>query len=312
MFRRIIFTLILLSGGLCAALAQYDPSFSNYWAMEPSFNPGAVGKQEKTNVTAAYNMSLVGFEHNPRTMYAGADLPFYFAGSYHGAGLQLLNDDVGLFSHRKLAVQYAFRMKLLGGRLAIGVQPGLLSENFNGSKVKLEESGDPAFASSEVTGTAFDLAAGLYYQHRSWYVGASVQHITAPTVELGENNELPLVQTYYFTAGCNIRLRNPFLTIHPSVLGRSDGVGYRADVGARLKYTHEEKMMYAGLGYSPTNSVTVMLGGLFHGITLGYSYEIYTSAINLGNGSHELIVGYQTDLNLFKKGRNRHQSVRIL
>jgi hypothetical protein len=58
--------------------------------------------------------------------------------------------------------------------------------------------------------------------------------------------------------------------------------------------------------------VTVLLGGNFHGITLGYSYEAFTNGINLGNGSHELYVGYQSDLNLFKKGRNRHQSVRIL
>ena len=70
--------------------------------------------------------------------------------------------------------------------------------------------------------------------------------------------------------------------------------------------------MWAGLGYSPTNSVTVMIGGNFHGIMLGYSYEVYTSAINIGNGSHELFVGYQTDLNLQKKGRNKHKSVRIL
>ena len=51
---------------------------------------------------------------------------------------------------------------------------------------------------------------------------------------------------------------------------------------------------------------------MFHGIMLGYSYEIYTNAVPVGNGSHELFVGYQTDVNLFKKGRNHHQSVRLL
>jgi hypothetical protein len=51
---------------------------------------------------------------------------------------------------------------------------------------------------------------------------------------------------------------------------------------------------------------------LFHGVMLGYSYEIYTSALSFGNGSHELFVGYQTELNLYKKGRNKHQSVRFL
>ena len=45
---------------------------------------------------------------------------------------------------------------------------------------------------------------------------------------------------------------------------------------------------------------------------MGYSYEMYTSAINPGNGSHELFIGYQMDLNLQKKGKNLHKSVRIL
>ena len=110
----------------------------------------------------------------------------------------------------------------------------------------------------------------------------------------------------------NIQLRNPFLSIHPSVLAHTDGTSHRVNVTTRLKYTHENKMMYAGLGYSPSNSVTVLIGGIFHGITLGYSYEMYTSVLKIGNGSHELFVGYQTDLNFQKKGRNRHQSVRIL
>ena len=294
------------------AKAQYDPSFSHYWAMETSFNPAAVGKEQKLNVAGAYNMTLTGFEHNPKTMYIGADMPLYLLGAYHGVGLQVVNDEIGLFSHKKVGVQYAYKHKLLGGMISIGVQAGLLSESFNGSEVDTEMDGDDAFAKSEVTGTGFDLAAGLYYTHRNWYVGVSSQHLTAPVVELGETNELEIARSYYFTGGYNIRLRNPFLTIQTSVLGRTDGVAYRGDISARLKYTHEKRVMYAGLSYSPTNSVTLLIGGYFHGIMLGYSYEAYTSAISLGNGSHELFVGYQTDINLFKKGRNRHQSVRIL
>ena len=308
--RILLLTVVLLT--MLEAKAQYDPSFSHYWAMETSFNPAAVGKEQKLNVAGAYNMTLTGFEHNPKTMYIGADMPLYLMGAYHGVGLQVVNDEIGLFSHKKVGVQYAYKHKLLGGMISIGVQAGLLSENFNGSEVDTEMDGDDAFAKSEVTGTGFDFAAGLYYTHRNWYVGVSSQHLTAPVVELGETNELEIARSYYFTGGYNIRLRNPFLTIQTSVLGRTDGVAYRGDVSARLKYTHEKRVMYAGLSYSPTNSVTLLIGGYFHGIMLGYSYEAYTSAISLGNGSHELFVGYQTDINLFKKGRNRHQSVRIL
>ena len=292
--------------------AQYEPSFSHYWAMETSFNPAAVGKQDKINVDVAYNMSLLGFENNPKTMYASADLPFYFLGAYHGVGAKFVNDQIGLFAHNSIAIMYAVRLKMLGGSLSIGVQPTLIGEKFDGSKVVTEEPNDPAFSTSALTGSGFDLGAGLYYQHRYWYVGASIMHALAPKVELGENNELSISRTYYFTAGGNIRLRNPFLSIQPSVLGRTDGVVYRADVTARLTYQHEKRRLYLGVGYSPTNSVTVYIGGNFHGINLGYSYEAYTNGLKLGNGSHELKVGYQTDLNLFKKGRNRHQAVRIL
>ena len=293
-------------------LAQYDPSFSHYWAMQTAYNPAAVGKQDKINVNVAYSMALAGFKRNPNTMYASADMPFYMLGSYHGVGLKLVNDAIGLFSHKNLALQYANRQRLFGGTIAVGVQAGVLSESFDGSELEVEQASDPAFSTSEVTGPAVDLAAGVYYQRSWWYAGAAVQHLTAPTVELGETNQLKVDMSYYLMAGGNIRLKNPFLSIQPSVMGRSDGVGYRADATLRLTYTHEQRMMYAGLGYSPSNSVTAYLGGNFHGIMVGYSYEAFTNGVSIGNGSHELFIRYQTDLNLFKKGRNRHQSVRIL
>jgi len=310
--RRNLLIWVLLLTACLETQAQYDPSFSHYWAMEPSFNPATVGKQDKINIVGAYNMALTGFDHNPQTMFASGDMPFYFLGAYHGVGLRFTNDAIGLFSHRNMSVQYAYKQPLFGGTLSIGVQGGLLSESFNGSELDLAEASDPAFATSEVTGSGFDLGAGLYFKHRKWYAGASVLHALAPTIELGETNELAIARAYYFTAGCNIPLRNPFLSIHPSLLGRSDGVGYRADITTRLQYTHEQRVLYAGLGYSPTNSFTVLVGGNFHGVTLGYSYEVFTNGVSLGNGSHELFVGYQMNMNLFKKGKNRHQSVRIL
>lgn len=196
--------------------------------------------------------------------------------------------------------------------LAAGVQLGLILEKFDGSKLDLEDSSDPAFARAAVNGQSLDLGAGLYYVRKNWYVGASVQHLNAPQVSLGEKNELKIDRAYYLTGGYNIKLRNPFLSIPTSVMGRYDGNGYRADITARLQYTNEKKILYGGVSYSPTNSVTAYIGGSFHRINVGYSYEMYTGTADIGNGSHELIVSYQTDINLQKKGRNKHKSVRFL
>jgi type IX secretion system PorP/SprF family membrane protein len=294
------------------ASAQQEPSFSHYWAMETSYNPAAAGKESKLNIAGAYAMTLTGFEHAPRTMYIGADMPLMLLNSYHGVGAQLMSDRIGLFDHQRLALQYAYKHRMLGGMLSVGVQVGMLSEKFKGSELDLEEKEDPAFSTTDVSGTALDVSAGLYYTHRNWYAGFSVLRATAPSIELGERSILDISRTYYLTGGYNIKLRNPFLSVHPSVLAHTDGTTYRVNMTTRVKYTNGQKMFYAGAGYSPTNSVTALIGGFFHGITLGYSYEIYTKALKLGNGSHELFVGYQTDLDFQKKGRNRHQSVRIL
>ena len=310
--KRLFIISVLLSLALARAGAQYDASFAQYWDLEPYYNPAAAGKQAKLNVAGAYAMSLTGFENSPKTMYVGADMPVYFLRNYHGVGVSLLNDQIGLFTHQRIALQYAYKHKLFGGQISSGVQVGFINEKFEGSKADLEDPSDPAFTRSDINGNSLDVAVGLYYKRGPWYVGVSAQHLNAPLVELGETNELQVDPTYYLTGGYNIKLRNPFLTIHPSVLVRTDGVSYRADVSTRVIYTNEKRMMYGGVSYSPTNSVTVLIGGRVKGIHLGYSYEMYTSAIKPGNGSHELVIGYQTTLNLYKKGKNKHKSVRLL
>ena len=312
MLRRYSFILVIFLLANFTAKAQYDPTYSHYFSMEPSFNPASVGKFNTLNVVGAYALDFAGFEHNPNTFYVGADMPVFFLKTFHGVGLSLLNDKIGLFTHQRISGQYAYRFKFLGGRLALGVQLGLLMETFDGSKIDVEDSNDPALPKSEVTGNSFDAGVGLYYTHKSWYAGLSAQHLTAPTIDLGETNELKVDPTYYLTAGYNIKLRNPFLSIPVSTLVRYDGVSWRGDITSRVVYKNDKKKLYGGASYSPGNSVTFLIGGSFHGINIGYSYEVYTSAVNPGNGSHELFVSYQTDINLQKKGRNKHKSVRFL
>ena len=312
MLKRLTIITLWLVLGFSKASAQYDATFSHYFDLEPTFNPAAVGKQPKLNITGAYAMSMAGFENNPRTMVLAADMPFAFAGMNHGAGVQLMNDQIGVFKHQRIALQYAYKLKLGSGTLGLGLQGALLLENIDGTRLDPADANDHALPTSEETGNAVDLGVGLYYMARTWYVGLSAQHLNSPGVELGERHELHIAPTYYLTSGCNISLRNPFVKIKPSALVRTDGTGYRADISTRVEYTNEKRLLYAGVSYAPTISVTGMVGGRFHGIVLGYSYEMYTSAIKPGNGSHELFVGYEQELNFVKKGKNKHKSVRLL
>lgn len=305
--------LLVLSCGI-PAKAQYDPAFMQYWELQPFYNPATTGLEGKLNVQAAYSMQLLGFENAPATIYAGADLPVFFLNPKHGMGVGFLNDKAGLFTHMKFYLQYAYHQPLWGGTLSGGIRFGMLSEGFDGAGLDVSDSSDPAFPTTDVTGAGFDLDFGLYYKHKKWYAGVSLFHTTGPTITYGDEkiNEMSVPQTLYFFGGYNISFKNPLFILYTSAMFRSDFLFNRGDITCRLAYEGGRIHFYGGVSYSPTNSVSVLLGGNVKGVSLGYSYEMYTSAIGAKNGSHEITLSYKTDLNLFKKGKNKHKSVRIL
>lgn len=310
--RRLVCALLLLLSAVTALQAQQEPAFVHYWQTEPQFNPAAVGRIPQLAVTGAFQSHASGFEDAGSTMLAAADMAFRLGRTRHGVGIVFQKDEIGLFAHQRFSVQYAYHFRLFGGTLSVGAEVDMLNEKVDGSKADLGDTNDPAFPTAEVSGSKFDASAGLWYMHGSWYVGLAAQHLTAPTVLLGETNEIEVKSVYNFTAGYNIRTRTPFFTIVPSALVRYDGTDIRADLTARLVYAREKKRLYGGLNYSPQHSVAGFVGGMFHGIDISYSYEAFTGGMGIGSGQHEVTLGYRIDLNLGKRGKNRHKSVRYL
>lgn len=296
-------------------LAQSDVQFSDYTRLKSYFNPAVSGTDGLLNVAAAYSLQFLGFDNAPKTFYAGADIPIYFLNPHHGAGVSLFSDDFGIFNQQKIALQYAYNLNLGKSKktkLAIGLQAGMLTEKIDPSGIELEDNNDPAFPSSEVSGNRVDLGVGLYLYNKKYWAGISCMHLTAPLVEMNEKYEFQFDRTYYLMGGCNIKLKNTLLTLQPSFMVMTDFDNWREDIQCKLKYEYEGKALFIGANYSYDTSAALLIGGNFHGVSLCYSYQMYTSGINMVNGTHELTLGYQTDLDLFKKGRNKHKSVRFL
>lgn len=313
MARRILAFLSVWAVFAIAVNAQWDVQFSDYTRLKSFYNPAVSGIDGKLNVNGAYSMQFVGYDGAPTTLYFGADLPVYFLGPRHGAGVSLLSDQIGMFKTQKISLQYAYNIKIgQKGRLALGVQGSMLSEEIDPTDVELEDASDPAFPTSSVKGSGFDVGAGLYFHHPKFWAGVSAQHLTSPTLEVGERYEVEISPMYYLMGGYNIKLNNTLLTLQPSFLVQTDFMSWREDIQCKLTYDYQERKIFGGVGYSPNTSVTFLVGGDFHGISLGYSYQLYTSGVGWKNGSHELVVSYQTDLDLFKKGRNKYKSVRFL
>jgi type IX secretion system PorP/SprF family membrane protein len=309
--RRIILTLCVALTALVAR-AQFDTHFTHYWALQGYYNPAVAGLSGRLNLYGTYAMQMAGYTHAPATMLFGADMVLPTEKKNQAVSANLYNESIGLFTNQRLFAGYAYRFNLWGGRMAVGVNAGSLEQKFDGSNVESEESNDIAFPSSEVDGMGLDLTAGVHFAHPLFYAGLSVMHLTAPAIELGETYEIKIDRTYYLSGGGNIQLKNPLLSIQPSLQLMTDLQAWRADLTVRGTYTYDEKRYYAGLTYSPMTSVAILLGGEINSVSFGYAYEIFTSGVGLIHGSHDLYVGYVMDVDLFKKGKNKHKSIRIL
>ena len=301
---------------VCAILkvhAQYDVHFTHYWKMQNFYNPAGAGASGKLHAFAAYSNQLSGFEGNPKSMLINGDLPLSMFKGDHSLGLGVLNDEIGMFTNQHLFINYAYGLKLFGGRLAVGAQLGLLNAKIDPKELNLgENSDDPAFPSSAVDGNKFDFGAGVLFEHKYFYVGASALHINAPLIEMGEKNQFQVDPYFNFTAGGNIPLKNPLLSIQPSMQLMTDFVSWRADITARGAYNYNEKLLFGGATYSPGTSVTLFAGIEFLNITISYGYELFTSGLGAENGSHDIYLGYDIELDILKKGKNKHNSIRIL
>lgn len=316
MNRFLLILIVVLSALLYSfsAKAQFDVHFNQYWALKGFYNPAWAGQTDKLNIAGTYSMQFMNFIHAPKSMYFGADMPFSLFNKKHGAGAGFFNESIGLYRNQRVWLQYAYQHSFRKGRLGIGVQVGLINVSFDPANIKLGEDAatDPAFPTTEQTGSGLDLGVGAFYSHPKFYVGFSGQHLTAPTVELGDRSKINIKPAAYFTAGYNIQTRNPLVSIQPSVLLQSNLVSTRVDLTGRLLYTFNEKVFSGGLTYAPGTSIAFILGGTIRGVTVGYTYELYTSNIGAASGSHDLVISYAMDINLFKKSKNKHKSVRIL
>ena len=245
-------------------------------------------------------------------MWAGADLAFRFGGAEHGGGAAFTNDAIGLFSHKRFALQYALHRNWRGGRFSLGVQADMLQEGIDGGKADLNDGNDPAFPASQLNGSRFDLSAGAAYTRPQFGLSASLLHFTAPTVEWDETHRMKVKSLLNFSAHYNIRPDESLYSIIPSAMLRSDFADWRVDLTLRGEYSFEKRRLFGGVNYAPGRSVALLFGGTLRGLDIAYSYEAFTSGLGLGAGQHEISVVYRLPVDLGKKGRNLHRSVRWL
>ena len=317
---------LLVPAAVClAASAQTDAQLSQYYELPNFYNPAATGTTDFLKLRADARLQSLGVDNAPQTFTVAADMPFKFIGKRFGTGLVMQQESYGLYKHLDVAAQLSYKLKLFKGELSIGVQPGFVNQSFKGTDVFIPDQDDyhqgtdDAIPQQDISGNAFDLAAGLFYTHRLFWLGVSGRHLTQPSIRLNaesgedtneKNYEFPLRRTLYFMAGSNIPIKNTLFELQPSALVRSDFTFTSWEATLRCRYN---KFISAGVGYRWKDAVYAVVAAEIKGFYIGFSYDYPTGAIaRATSGSYEIMAGYQLKLDFSERNRHRHKSVRIM
>ena len=308
-------------------LAQNDVQLTQYWAAPTYYNPAYTGLSDFINIRLGARLQWVGIDNAPRSFLGAADMAVKLGKKQRmGVGVTAMQESLGLFSNLFINAQASYKFRFLKGVWSVGIQPAYYNTKFKGSDVELpddddyHEGTDQAIPTTDVTGSAFDLSAGIMYSHKYFNVGVSCLHILEPEIEFssdgaesaseGASYKTVLPRQMYFTADGNIPIKNSLFSLQPSMLVRTDFSNFSAEVTMRATYN---KFISFGVGYRYKDAVSAMIAAEFNNFFLGYAYDYPISAISKAStGSHEIVAGYRIKLNYGEKNKNKQRSIRIM
>ena len=319
--RRWLAATVLSTVVAIGALAQVDAALSHFWMGQGYYNPAVAGELSAIRMTLGSRMQWVDFKHAPMTFYLTVDMPYKLLEQRMGVGVKAEFERIGLYTNTRIGAQAAWKRKIGRGTFSVGVQPGIFSQTFRGKEVIMPEDeahqgNDEAIPKQDVSGTVFDANAGVYYTHPKYWVGFSVTHLTAPSIELKVSREsidyyeFNVSRGYYFMAGGNIPINNTLFEIQPSGMFAASQNFWTAEVAARMRYN---RMLNVGVGYRWKDAVTAFIGVNLKDAYIGYAYDYPVSAVSKATfGSHEVFVTYNVKLDPKEKNKNKQKSVRLM
>ncbi|MGL4804791.1 MAG: PorP/SprF family type IX secretion system membrane protein, partial [Bacteroidales bacterium] len=286
-------SLIVLSG--CAfttsVKAQSDAQFTQYWMAKSYYNPAAIGLSNDLNLSALFRQYAECVGSKQRAYGFKADMPAFFLGTQHGAGLSVFHENRTFYKNLSINLQYAYTVRLAAGNLRLGIQPSVIRTQFDGMKVQLptdenQNHEDADISAIKESRLSFDLSPGAYFQNTNLYLGLSWQHLFHAFMHPGENDHIQMPGTLYLMGGYTYHFPYSLLQVEPSFLLRTDFDCYQ--INLNLLFTYNNRL-FGGLGYRINESVSLCAGIDLGRIRMGYSYGFALSEIvQIRKGNHEL------------------------
>ena len=301
---------VALAAFTSVSFAQQDPQFTQFMHSKLIYNPGYAGTSQAICANVLYRQQWVNFPGAPKTGLFSFDMPI---GQLPLAiGVNVMSDQIGFSKTLFGRVAVAFNQPIGAGILGIGIDGGVLQQQFNGTWITPDGPGvDQAIPNYDNGGYAsygsnanlnklsYDVGFGAFYSiPNKMYVGISSTHLAAQDIKAGGNGNVQyaLARHYYIVGGYTFNFgQGGVHGISPNVKVKTDAASTQLDVN--LTYSYNQGF-WVGVSYRMQDAIAPMLGYKFQkggakGLKIGYSYDLTTSKIKgYSAGTHEVMLGY--------------------
>ena len=190
-----IFLLVLFCYSTNFVVAQQDAQFSQNMFNKLANNPAYAGSNQAISLIGLFRSQWTGFEGAPKTTNISGHLPVSALNG--GLGLSIISDEIAQFENTSVSLSYAYRTQVGSGQLGLGLNLGIIQSGLDGSLLNPASGGDVAIPNESISGSAFDLGFGVYFNTQDAYFGLSTSHVNNPSIEPVSYTHLTLPTTPY-------------------------------------------------------------------------------------------------------------------
>jgi type IX secretion system PorP/SprF family membrane protein len=212
-----------------------------------------------------------------------------------GLGLLVEKNSIGIFKETGFIGNYAYRMELRDGKLALGLGFGITVYNIAWNELVAADANDVQLMNNNTSAVLPAFSLGTYYYTKKYFIGISMPLFLS--YELDNSTGKYKISNpfsgcnYFLTGGYEIGISNN-VRLLPSLLikyhpGNAIQIDYNAQVNLKDR-------IWMGIGYRNKDMLIGMLQcQVNYQLRMAYSYDFDLGTLGrYMNGSHEIVLNY--------------------
>nr|MDA3835107.1 type IX secretion system membrane protein PorP/SprF [Spirochaetales bacterium] len=244
--------------------------------------------------TISYRNQWIGFRDSPKGQMLSVHSPVY--NDRVGIGLLVENNSIGIFKKTSLVGNYAYRMEVRDGKLALGLGFGITVNHIAWNELDIADAGDAQLLESSSSTVLPAFSFGSYYYTKKYFIGFSMPLFLNSEFD-NSTGKYTISKpfsgfNYLLTGGYEFDIA-PSITLLPSML-----VKYHPGNVIQIDYITQVNLLdriWMGIGYRNRDILVGMFQcQLNYQLRMAYSYNFEFGTLGRYlDGSHEIVLSYR-------------------